>query len=44
MERDINKAVYYYELAAIGGSVQARYYLGREDYRTGKQPRALKHF
>ena len=44
VERDINKAMYYYERAAMGGSVQARYYLGREDYRTGKQPRALKHF
>jgi len=43
VERDEKKANYYYELAAMGGDVCARYNLGvREQYK-GNMDRALKH-
>jgi len=41
---DKEKAEHYWELAAMGGDIDARYYLGREDYRTGNHQRAMKHW
>ena len=44
VERDMNKAVHYYELAAIGGSINARHNLGNAEFRAGNIDRALKHY
>ena len=44
VERDEKKATYYYELAAMGGIVNARYNLGCSEGRAGNIDRALKHF
>ena len=44
VERDAKKATHYYELAAIGGSEEARYNLGCDDGNAGNMDRALKHF
>lgn len=41
---DKKKALYYWELAAIGGSVMSRYNAGCMEYEAGKMDRALKHF
>jgi len=38
------KAEHYYELAAKGGNVSARYNLGIREMKTGNMDRALKHF
>jgi len=38
------KAKYYFELAAMGGDVDARSFLGRDEYRSGNQQRAIKHW
>ena len=43
VERDVKKANHYYELAAMGGDVAARYNLGCSEYQTGNYDRALKH-
>ena len=43
-ELDEKKAVYYYELAAIGGDVKARHNLGVGEANAGKMGRALKHW
>jgi len=40
----MKKALHYYELAAMGGSVIARYNLGIEEGDTGNMDRALKHY
>ena len=40
---DEKKANHYYELAAIGGNVNARYNLGQVEWRAGNFDRALKH-
>ena len=44
VEVDTKRAKHYYELAAIGGDVQARYNIGISEYKTGNMDRALKHF
>ena len=42
--RDENKAVHYYELAAMGGSVEARRNVGVHEYNAGNIDRALQHY
>ena len=44
VEVDKEKAMYYYEIAAIGGSVAARYRLGLDEFYAGNMDRAVKHF
>ena len=44
VERDIRKAKYYDELAAIGGDVEARHNLGVTEERAGNMERAIKHW
>jgi len=44
VEMDKKKAKHYYELAAIGGNVSARYNLGGIKARVGNWDRALKHY
>ena len=44
VERDVKKARYYYELAAMGGVATSRYNLGVFEKRAGNYGRALKHF
>ena len=44
LEIDKKKANHYYELAAIGGNVSARYNLGNNEWRSGNCDRALKHY
>ena len=44
VERDDKKAIYYYELSAIGGSVKSRYSLGIFEKRAENYEKALKHF
>ena len=44
VEVDKKKAVYYYELAAMGEDAIARYNLGLIEKRAGNYDRALKHF
>jgi len=43
-ERDEKKAIKYYELAAMGGSVLARNDLGFVVYKAGNMDRALRHY
>jgi len=38
------KIVYYLELAAIGGNVEARYNLGRNETNSSNYDRAIKHY
>lgn len=42
--RDMKKCVYYWELAAMGGYVDARDNLGLEELKKGNNDRAKKHF
>jgi len=44
VEVDKKKAKYYYELAAMRGDVDSRFYLGAFEEHTGNMERALKHF
>lgn len=44
VERDKKKATHYYELAAMGGDVDARHNIGNAEGRKGNMDRALKHF
>jgi len=44
VEVDVKKALYYYELAAIGGNVYARHNLGKVECQEGNLARALKHW
>ena len=45
MERDeVHKAKHYYELAAMGGNIEARHNLGVFELHGGNYDRALKHF
>jgi len=44
VEVDKVKARYYYELAAMGGDVKARYNLGLEEEDAGNMEKALKHY
>ena len=44
VEVDMKKAKHYYELAAMGGDIYARYNLGNSEERAGNMNRALKHW
>jgi len=44
VNRDKEKATHYWKLAAMGGSVEARYNLGCEEANLGNLNRRLKHF
>jgi len=44
VEVDKKKAIYYYELAAMGGSVHARHNIGLMEKKAGNYDRALKHY
>ena len=44
VERDMKKAVHYWELAAMGGHVATRHNLGISEGLDGNIDRALKHF
>ena len=44
VERDEKKAEHYWELAAMKGDVNARYFLGHMEGRAGNYQRAYKHF
>jgi len=44
VKRDYEKAWHYYELAAMGGNLVARYNLGTSEMLVGNTERALKHF
>jgi len=44
VEVDKEKAAYYYELAAMGGDVQARHNLGVDEAKAFNIDRAVKHF
>ncbi|KAL7533270.1 hypothetical protein ACHAXR_005135 [Thalassiosira sp. AJA248-18] len=44
VEKDVKKAKYHWELAAMGGNVVARYNLGVFEAEAGNMNRALKHF
>jgi len=44
VERDAKQAKYYWELAAMGGYVDARYNLGCVEYKAGNHHRAFKHW
>jgi len=43
VEIDLKKAFHYYEVAAIGGNVKARFNLGNHEASAGDMERALKH-
>ena len=43
-ERDEKKAKHYWELAAVGGHVKARYNLGVAEMNEGNMVKALKHY
>ena len=44
VELDKKKASYYWELAAMGGNINARHNLGGMEGQSGNIDRALKHF
>ena len=44
VEKDLKKATYYYELAAMGGDAGARANLGVTEAHAGNFDRAVKHF
>ena len=44
VERDNKKAIYYLELAAMMGNVQARHFLGCTEVKAGNHQRTYKHF
>ena len=44
VEMDKKKALHYYELAAVGGSDDARLNLGANEGNAGNHYRALKHY
>ena len=44
VERDMKKAIYYYELAAMGGVVEARHNLGSFEGHAGNMSRAVRHW
>ena len=44
VERDEKKADHYFELAAIGGDVTARYNLGNAEWHAGNWDRSIKHY
>ena len=44
VERDMKKAVHYWELSAMGGNLHARNNLGIMERQAGNNDRALKHY
>ena len=44
VEVDKKKAMYYFELAAIGGDIHSRHNLGADDWNKANKHRAMKHF
>ena len=44
IDKDMQKAVYYAKLAAMGGSEAARYMLGGEEIELDNEEKAMKHF
>jgi hypothetical protein len=44
VEKDMKKAIYYSELAAMGGAVKSRHALGILEIRAGNLDRAAKHW
>jgi len=44
VEVDVNKAMHYWELAAMGGHIMARHNLGCIAGKAGKYDRAKKHY
>ena len=44
VEIDMKKATHYYERAAMGGDVNARYNLGVNEAKAGNYDRAVKHY
>ena len=44
VERDTEKAKYYWELAAIGGDPEARHNLGVQEENAGNMDRAMRHW
>ena len=44
VEVDMEKANYYYKLAAMRGDVEARHNLGNNEEKAGNMDRALKHY
>jgi hypothetical protein len=44
VEKDVEKAVYHLEKAAIGGHPWARYNIGAYEWNSGMHQRAVKHF
>ena len=44
VEADKKKGKHYYELAAIGGDIDARHNLGVSESKAGNHERAVKHF
>ena len=44
VERDIEKAKHYWELAAMNGDVQSRYNLGIMEGKAGNYHRGMKHY
>ena len=44
VERDTKKAKHYWELAAMGGDVEARHILGNIEEEAGNMSRAMKHW
>ena len=44
VEVDEKKAIYYYQLGAMGGDAQARFNLGIKEAQAGNTDRAMRHF
>jgi len=44
VEEDSGKKLYHLELAAIGGHLTARYFLGYDEEESGNMERAVKHY
>ena len=44
VEKDTKKAIYYSELAAMGGDITARHNVGNLEYNAGNMNRAMKHW
>jgi len=44
VEEDMEKALYYWELAAMKGDIYSRHNLGNNEWRLGNMVRALKHY
>jgi TPR repeat protein len=44
VEKDEKKGIHFSELAAIGGNVKSRHYLGLREYTSGHMDKAIKHF